>query len=382
MAYRWTSSRFPTLLLVAGLLQPIVGLKQRRLGTSSSGSGSSSTQSLTVVADNGMSSQYLIASFPNIKQVAYLSLPDNVWRPLVIGTVGAPTGIAIDAGNSRLFVTDPPNAVIWYYPLERRDNGMVATTAQYAAVQGYVASWAAVDSNGNLYFVGAQNGTSGYDGIYMQSADNLARLNPQGAVQLYSRSNTGTPTPAVWMPSGISVNGFNIFWGNQEGGQTYGAVVGAATGANSYVMPLNLAMDEVQGVVATGTMLFWVSPVGIYGCSQSQSSPEIKPATGLISGRPSNIHYSQDWNPTGIAWDGESTLYISNAAGDFGGIFTLPSLNTDSHNLTKFCDADGIHQLGVMSFSTQSTSLLQGGGGAGLHPSMLVLPLLLLISLV
>merc|ERR1719426_608077 len=61
------------------------------------------------------SKRYLIATFPNMKQVAYLHLPDTVWRPLVIGEVQFSKALANDPQHSRLFVSDQPqNKVFWY----------------------------------------------------------------------------------------------------------------------------------------------------------------------------------------------------------------------------------------------------------------------------
>merc|ERR1719320_2279257 len=55
------------------------------------------------------SSKYLLASFPSLRQVAYCHLPDNVWRPLVLGEVKSPTAVAVDTQSAKLFVADPPS---------------------------------------------------------------------------------------------------------------------------------------------------------------------------------------------------------------------------------------------------------------------------------
>merc|ERR1719386_517540 len=62
---------------------------------------------------------YLISSFPNLRQVAYLHLPDNVWRPLVVQHTEAPRAVAVDPLHSKLYVSDPPQNKIFSYTLLR-----------------------------------------------------------------------------------------------------------------------------------------------------------------------------------------------------------------------------------------------------------------------
>merc|ERR1740117_763874 len=92
-------------------------------------------------------------------------------------------------------------------------------------------------------------------------------LNP---VEVYTRSNTGYPVPHSWMPSGIGVDSFNVYWGNQEKGLTNGAVcsgtrqnIGVTSALEINV--LSKQVNEIRGMTIAGTNIFYLSPDGVYG---------------------------------------------------------------------------------------------------------------------
>lgn len=308
------------------------------------------------------SRKYLISSFPDMKQVAYTQLPDNVWRPLVLGDVTSPKAVAVDVPNRRLYVADPPVGKIWWYELSIRSNGQLETTGvQNVAVDGYSAYWMTVNGVGDLYFTGKQivaPPASSYDSIFRQDAINIAVPNPTRVAEIYTRSNTGNPNPKVWMPSGIAVDSFYIYWANQELGTTHGSLckgprqnVGKV--ADMSISALDSSLDEVRGVTATGTNLFYVTTQGVYGASKSNPKSG-DPTEGLVAEPPVEDTNSPPFNPQSISWDGDGSLYFTETSA--GLIYSLPAMNLDIHNVTKYVDAPGVYGLAVMNFDIKSNA--------------------------
>ena len=169
--------------------------------------------------------QYVSTCFTGVQ--AYTILPDNVWRPLVLGEVSSPTAIAVDPLSSRLFVADPPKKIIWWYQLGLTNAGFLQTTGkQRAAVEGFSAHWLAVNGAGNLYFSGhpaSKNGSLA-DSIWRIDNEQIVNGDTFNPTEIYTRANTGQPDPKVWELSGLAVDSFYIFWGNQAGGTKHGSV--------------------------------------------------------------------------------------------------------------------------------------------------------------
>lgn len=309
------------------------------------------------------SQKFLVASMPNLHQVAYVHLPDNVWRPFVLGDIGRPTAVAVDSQHARLFVSDPTNSrILWYQLMRGANGGILETGPRRAAVEGYNASWLAVNAQGDLYFTGhmvSELTDGSIDSIFRQDAANIVAGYSTNPTEVYSRFNSGNPTSRVWMPSGLSVDSFNIYWGNQEAGTTHGSVVrgsrqnlGAAVSSDAQIMELSTQMDQVGGVTATGTHIFWLAPDGVYGLTKSTAYTITDPSEGRVALAPPGDSNGASWTPRGIAWDGDSTIYISDASeAGRGKIYSAPSLNLAVHNLTKFVDVPGIYDIAVMDFS-------------------------------
>jgi len=312
------------------------------------------------------SRKFLLASFPSLRQVAYTHLPDNVWRPLVLGEVKEPTGIAVDMQSARLFVSDPPNQVIWWYQLGLSSTGLLQTVgSRKAAVEGVIAPWLTVNGIGDLYFTGRMaSATNGYNSVFRQDAVNIMRGKSQAPLEIYTRSNTGSPSPKAWAPSGIAVDSLYVYWGNNEKGSAHGAVVKGSRvnvgllSQDRQIKALSTSVDEVQGMVATGTHVFYLSPDGVHGVLKTAAQPVDSVGVGLVARSPAG---EDAWSPMDITWDGDNTLYFTDARS--GVVYTLPALNILEHNVTKYVDAPGARDLAVVGF---------GGGSSLLHGSAAV----------
>mmetsp|Transcript_33476 Transcript_33476/g.75889 ORF Transcript_33476/g.75889 Transcript_33476/m.75889 type:complete len:380 (-) Transcript_33476:94-1233(-) len=369
-------------LLAAVLLASSLRAHGRVIGATSR--VGAETLSLTP-AGAKLSTKYLITSFPRIREVAYVHLPDNVWRPLVIGPTISPESVAVDSQNARLFVADPRQSVVWWMSLVVNSDGLLQTQGgRQAAVEGFSANWLAVNGVGDLYFTGhsTRGGQSSRsDSVYRQDASKIASGRTMSPVEVYSRSNTGSPNPKAWAPSGLSVDSFNIYWGNGANGTEHGSVVKGSRmnlgslSQEAVLEKLTQNVDEVRGVAATGTHVFYVSRQGVHGVTKSEPTTVTDPNVGLISTPPGNGDTS--WNPVSLTYDGENTLYLSDYAG--GCIYAVPSHNILEHNLTKFVDAPNAHGLAV--FGMHSGYSMRALGVMGIIPvlaavSALLAPLL------
>lgn len=304
------------------------------------------------------SKKFLIASFPDLRQVAYCHLPNNVWRPLVVEPVVAPGGLTLDVSRNRLYVADPPSSKIYWYELGLRSDGSLRTFgSQNIAVDGYAADWMTVNALGDLYFTGkavVAAPASTYGAVYRVNGQYLARGISNLVEEVYGRSNTGNPYPTVWMPSGIAVDSFNIYWGNMEAGLSSGSL---CKGLRSNIQfqrglrptsKLSASMDLVMGIAATGNNLFYLTPQGVYGVPKAQATTVTDPSEGRVSFTPATDANSPASDPRSIAWDGDGSLFFTDYS--LGMVYSLPANDINVHNITEFAVAPGVSGLTVLNW--------------------------------
>lgn len=302
--------------------------------------------------------KFLIASFPDVRQVAYCHLPNNVWRPLVVEPVVAPGGLTLDSPRNRLYVADPPSSKIFWYELGLRSDGSLRTFGyQNVAVDGYAADWMTVNGLGDLYFTGkavVSAPASTYGAVYRVNGQYIARGISNLVDEVYGRSNTGNPYPTVWMPSGIAVDSFNIYWGNQEAGLQSGSI---CKGLRSNIQftrglrptsKLSASMDQVTGIAATGNNLYYLTPEGVYGVPKAQARTITDPSEGHMTFKPATDSNSPASDPRSIAWDGEGTLFFTDYS--LGMVYSLPASDTNVHNITEYAVAPGVSGLTILNW--------------------------------
>jgi len=318
--------------------------------------------------------KYLISSFPSINTVAYTHLPDTIWRPLFIGTVANPQGVVADPLNGRLFVSDPDLKRIFWYQLVIESDGLLKTDGQqHVAVDGVTANWLTVDGLGDLYFTGqmiVEAPASSYRSVYRMDESKIKIGNALNPVEVYTRSNTGYPVPHSWMPSGIGVDSFNIYWGNQEKGLTNGAVcmgtrqnIGVTTGMEIDV--LNQAVNEVRGVALAGQSVFYLSPKGVYGAAKGVDGAATTSASaGLIQGSPN----ADGWDPVSLAFDGENTMYWTETKA--GIIYSFPSADTNPQPINKYIDAPLVYGVTIFAMTGENRNTVSKDYGMN-TPGML-----------
>lgn len=315
--------------------------------------------------NNNPSKKYLISTFPQIKQVAYLHLPDTVWRPLCVGDVSDPRGLAVDSVHQRVFVADHKVGKIFWYTVIVQPDGLLKTDGQqHVAVEGYTAYWMSTNGVGDLYFTGVQSNITApgevYPAVYRMDGTKISIGDALSPVEVYSRSNTGSPNPTVWSPSGIAVDSFNIYWGNEEKGTTNGAVckgtrqnIGKTSGITTTILSEQVA--EVRGMAVTGETLFFLSPNGLFALPKTQASPVTDSVAGMIIQPPNGDTNTDKWDPRSIAYDGDGTLYFTDAS--LGVIYSIPSGQTALYPLVKFVDAPQAFGVQIMSLTGQPASM-------------------------
>jgi hypothetical protein len=297
--------------------------------------------------------KYLLATFPDIQTVGYTHLPDTVWRPLYIGEVGKPVSVAVDAVHQRMFVSDQALNKIFVYGLIIEEDGLLKTDGfQRVAVNEMNASWMAVNGVGDLYFSGLANAkppASSQWAVYRMDEHKIATGDVTDPIQIYTRSNSGYPSPAVWMPSGVAVDSFNVYWANSEEGTNNGALcsgtrqnVGVTSGLELNVY--SKALPEVRGIAVTGQSVFYLAPNAVYGLEKSSWTDIITdPEFGKIQEAPAFA------DAQSITFDGENTLYWTDAK--TGVIYSVPASDTNHHPLVKYVDAPQVHGVTVFSLS-------------------------------
>jgi len=314
--------------------------------------------------NNNPSKKYLLSTFPTIKQVGYLHLPDTVWRPLTIGNVSDPRGLAVDPAHQRIFVADVAAAKIYWYSVYMQDDGLLKTDGlQHTAVDGYVAKWMACNGVGDLYFTGSKandsNPSEPYPSVWRQDGVKITNGDALSPVEVYGRSNTGSPNPMAYSPSGIAVDSFMIYWGNEEKGTENGAVckgtrqnIGKTSGI--VTSALSKAVDEVRGMAVTGEKIFYLSPNGLFSLPKTQTEPITDDSAGLIIQVPMGDK-AGEWDPQSIAYDGDGTLYFTDKGK--GIIYSIPEGGNSLYPLTKFVDAPQAYGCQIMSLAGNSAHM-------------------------
>jgi len=301
--------------------------------------------------------KYLISSFPMIKQVAYTHLPDTIWRPLDLGVVERPEAVVADAGNSRLFVADKGLKKIFVYDLVIEENGLLKTHGRRVAVNDVDAFWMAVNGIGDLYFSGQETSTSEVDprSVYRMDEDKISQGISWGPTMIYDRENAQYPKSVAWLPSGLAVDSFDVYWANEEKGKEKGSVCRGSRRNIKFnptkpldVAVINQAVDRVLGMAMASMNIFYLTPKAIYGLDKrTDSRIEKDENIGIIQELPAG-----DWKPQSIAYDGEGTMYWTDTQATNGAIYEFPARDLNRHPVKKYVDAPLVHGITVFTRET------------------------------
>jgi len=294
---------------------------------------------------------------------------------------------------------------------------LVTDGVQLCIVQGINTDWVSVDDSGDIFFADSVGNTINRvpkdtidrlaEGMYqcgdlqvkseqalMEEAEDKVesglsqtaaslQANPQGdrpdaeavILQLYE----GDVTPQVTVPGGVVSDSYRLYWTNMANGSEAGTVcagrvdpelplVGNQSGLSPFpAVPLTRTMDSAYGIAKSNTVVFYstnMSGTGsVYGVMDDGTTMAF--VSSLVS-------------PRGLAWDGDSTIYVADEATNRIYSFPAGRMMSDAPlTLTAVLDAPfGVALLSRTDSVSQTTSSAAGlhHGGSSLH--WLLLPLL------
>jgi len=363
---------------------------------------------------------FLIASFPQMKQILFTKLPDVAWRPLIIDGLVSPQAVAIDEGNGKLYVSDVPASTVYWYQLTLGADGGLTVGQRNIAVQMVWARGMTTDMGGNLYIAGRRlanlpalpvEAVLKADAVAIAQTDpavleaqaeaqtgnvvttppppntkNLVPQTPAGAtpgqkapaagppggvpvVDVWTRDNTGTgqpdSKPRLWTASAVAVDPMHVFWTNSAAGKQSGSVVrGAQAPSANAIEVISENVDSVMSLALTPQSIFFGGGGYVYGVSKSASLSCVETSAAGSTGAEAEKcgRIAAVKSPTAIVWDGDATLYVADSLA--GEIYTLPSGSTAATPAEKFMSAPGIYSMSVYRAAPQASAELDMQGAA------------------
>jgi len=296
--------------------------------------------------DDGQT-DYLIASFPELRCVNYVQLPDLVWRPLVVSGITNPRAIAIDDDRNRLYLVDAAvGKILWYQLLALPDGKLVSDGRQHVAVQAMAVRNMALDLTGSLWFSSKS--------LPVPPNPSVDAIWKQSIMAIDQGSLSGTPLdPIAQWTSGATqssvsplvLDAFNIYYGNDMAGKTKGTIVKASQSvpiANpaSGLTAMADNADTTYSVAVTPTALFYGVDNAIYGVVKTKAGASCG-ATGDLC----TVVTDLVKKPTAMLWDGDGTIYVADNGN--GAVYSYASGSVSEHALEKIIDAGEIWGLDV-----------------------------------
>lgn len=305
----------------------------------------------SLAGDDGVT-DYMISSFPELRCINYVRMPDLVWRPLVNTGLGNPTSIVVDETRNRLYIADTAQAKIFWYQLIVLPGGqLVSDGRQHVAVQMMVPRQLTLDLEGNLWFSGKSAPVPpavSVDGIWKQSLMTIDQSSSTGkpidAAQIWTSMNTGSTV------SSLVLDAFNIYYGNDLDGKTKGSIVKASktvplSNPSSGLSAMADNADTTYSVAVTPTALFYGADNAIYGVLKTKVGGACG-ATGDLC----QLITDAVKKPTAMIWNGDGTVYVADNGG--GAIYAFASGSVSPHALEKVLDAGEVYGLDIYKVNT------------------------------
>lgn len=281
----------------------------------------------------------------------------------------APHGIALKqgCGSAILYVSDVAAQDLFAYELTVDAMGALQAGPQRRIRQGIAgeAEWLAVDGLGNLFMT-----SPGSNQVQMIAAEEL--FSPKNMSEPASVLYSADASPSVKAPAGVVVDGFFVYWANQNGDDSAGTIVrgperaasaqqhppaAIATGSGAYeAMASNVC-------IARDNVFFTGSSGSVFGGKKFGGANLTEVASGLRQ-------------PLGCAYDGESTLYV--ADGGDNTIYSLPANMVHLRSVRHFVKVVSVEKPNQLAVFTSSTTKhcphqpMPSGAFATGHPALLV----------
>lgn len=240
-------------------------------------------------------------------------------RILIKRGLSKPMGLAVDRRRQRLFVADARSGKVFMYDWFLQPDGKIdVEKKRHIAVSGLAPHWVAVDEADGTVFC-TDEARSRVIEVFGDDITRLSKPGPHSAKfhVLYSTDST----QAVDKPTGIAVDGSNIFWGNKAHGRRKGSIISGVEDANGRDVPgtitaLSSNVDKVYGVCTSGSSVFYTGEKRyVYTARKGNHGHDTR---ALLY----NLR-----SPRGCAWDGDGTIYVADQGGR--AVYSFPS---SSHN--------------------------------------------------
>jgi hypothetical protein len=263
--------------------------------------------------------KYLIVSSPAKSKIDYYPVikgkfPRRATNLVDSVDVKQPKGLAVDkwAGPDgkpmmRLYVTDPGQRKILFFPLLFANGELVAGT-KTVIMTDTEATWLTVDGLGNIFFSGGarQNLVTKLDGASLRAPQPMAH-----ATSVYD----GEKNDEVDSPGGITTDNFKVYWTNKAKGTQVGSVVAGVSNPDPdstvALSKITSNVNEVNGVCLAMNNLYYTGRVEepvkksvLYG---------VKKTGGAFATITDKL-----LAPQGCVWDGDSTVYVADGESIYG----------------------------------------------------------------
>jgi len=325
--------------------------------------------------------EYMLTSFPELRQVNYIRVSDPTWRPLILDGLGRPTAIAIDSNRLRLFLVDETKEIVVWYHLSVLPSGLLMTDGrQHRVLSSVVARDIRVDDTGKLLIAGRyepelpaepveaifQFTTADIDST-VPEAHRLAGLEPK-YVWTSQDSAVGVPASAqLTSPAALGVDSLNIFWGNgARSGSGDASLVRASRKAEvetaeDYNWVLANNVDAVRSLSLTAADIYYSAGDSVYGVPKRKTNQMCGDAGEACA----EVVHREDGaalRVSSMVWDGAGTIFAVEQESGSIQRFACGSLST--HLMEKVCDAPGAHSIALLAHSSTSSALMAAKGGA------------------
>lgn len=361
--------------------------------------------------------QVLFMSSPAERKVSYSRLVRmEAWHgavcPLADSALEDPRGLAYYAPAGDLFVADYGQRKVFHYGIAARPVGaghqcsggvggmaLYVRRSQRTVVHDVLTQSVATDSRGDLFFADEErNQVSRLDRAVVQrlvdghvAAEDLLHATGGQAAKLEAATGTTPPmiTKVFWAPHddhvsrphGLALDGAgNLLWANAAaaagaGGGDGGSTVSAGAGSLAYgrqpagaVRSRGAPANTQGGAPATSALGSALDAAASYIQPLSAMvayTTEAGSLMALCNGRTETVVLSSGFKaPRGLAWDGDSTLYVADAEGD--SVVSVPTGScrgdVPAHAVAAFRGVYGL-AFGRVSASSSTRRISEDEGG-------------------
>lgn len=361
---------------------------------------------------------FLVASLPAEGKVVYSkmkngqSLAKGRMFPIVDGGLLMPHGIAIDKLHGLLYVADPQQKSIFQYKLSISGDELSSDGVQLLVMGGREVHWVTCDRRGDLFFTdgpsrqvlkmtwptidGLMKGkflAGDLTTIKQEEEEELAAAAAAEAREFSGKAKQpkreavpeiytlyeAADNPHVSFPGGIASDDIHIFFSNEKRGGQAGSVVegevdpkapltGASEEGPQPFSSTQLASntDNAFGVALTFDKIIYTDDTeNVWGMPINGGSP-VKMAGGLVQ-------------PRGLAWDGDSTMFVADTQANSIKAFPVGQLR--SNGLDGVTAVHSAWGLAILTARDPGWAKIGGStGGAAAHG--FAVPLLLALTTV